>query len=425
MNRRDFLKSSGGVALFGTAPGLSGAFETQPTGPTISSVLAPWRPGMLDLHHINTGRGNATLAVMPDGTSLLIDAGASGTQGPAMCPARPDESGRPGEWIGRYVQRQLQGAGRTQQDNARLDYALITHLHGDHIGDVTAQSSASQDGKYRLTGISDVAEVVPVDTLIDRGWPAYDTPVRVSAPPALNYIAFVQAAAGRGMRVERVKVGSSDQIRLRTPERYPGFGVRMLSGNGAVWTGEGAESRSRFPQNAIQARDEITAENGLSIGLRIHYGAFSYFTGGDLNCDTNYGRETWRDVETPVAQASGQVSVSTCNHHGYFDACGPEFVRALRPRVWVLQSWHASHPALSTLANLYSQELYPGPRDVFCLGLHPAAGLACGRFSDQFKSRQGHVLVRVAPGGHKFQVLVIDDRDESGRVQAVFGPYAS
>jgi beta-lactamase superfamily II metal-dependent hydrolase len=416
MNRRDFLRTSGGAALFGAAPAFSSALESQLAG----SVLAPWSPGTLDLHHINTGRGNATLCVMPDGTSLLIDAGASGTQGPAMCPARPDESRRPGEWIGRYVQRELRATGQ-----AKLNYALITHLHGDHIGDVMAQSPPSRDGKYRLTGISDVAELVPIDTLIDRGYPAYDTPVRISAPPALNYIAFVQAAAERGMHAERVKVGSSDQIRLKTLERYPEFSVRMLSGNGAVWTGEGGESRSRFPQNAIQPRDEITVENSLSIALRIHYGAFSYFTGGDLNCDTNYGREPWRDAETPCAQAAGQVSVSTCNHHGYFDACGPEFVRALRPRVWVLQSWHASHPALSTLANLYSQELYQGPRDVFCLGLHPAAGLACGRFSDQFKSREGHVLVRVAPGGHSFQVIVVSDGDESGHVQAVFGPYSS
>jgi hypothetical protein len=69
--------------------------------------------------------------------------------------------------------------------------------------------------------------------------------------------------------------------------------------------------------------------------------------------------------------------------------------------------------------------LYPGPRDVFCLGLHPAAALGCARFSDMFKSSQGHVLVRVAPGGMEFSVLVLEDRDESNRVKAVFGPYPS
>ena len=117
--------------------------------------------------------------------------------------------------------------------------------------------------------------------------------------------------------------------------------------------------------------------------------------------------------------------MSTCNHHGYFDATGPDLVRALQPRVWILQSWHASHPAISVLANLYSPILYPGPRDVFCLSLHPAAALSCARFSDSFKSSQGHVLVRVAPGGAEYSVLVLEDGDESVRVKAIFGPYTS
>ena len=80
---------------------------------------------------------------------------------------------------------------------------------------------------------------------------------------------------------------------------------------------------------------------------------------------------------------------------------------------------------MSVLANLYSPVLYPGARDVFCLGLHPAAALSCARFSDLFKSSQGHVLVRVAPGGAEYSVLVLEDADESDRVKAVFGPYTS
>jgi len=40
-----------------------------------------------------------------------------------------------------------------------------------------------------------------------------------------------------------------------------------------------------------------------------------------------------------------------------------------------------------------------------------------------FKSSQGHALVRVAPGGADFSVLVLEDGDESDRVKAVFGPY--
>jgi hypothetical protein len=80
---------------------------------------------------------------------------------------------------------------------------------------------------------------------------------------------------------------------------------------------------------------------------------------------------------------------------------------------------------MSVLANLYSPILYSGARDVFCLSLNPATALTTARFSDRFKSSQGHVLVRVAPGGAEYSVLVLEGGDESGRVKAVFGPYTS
>jgi len=422
MNRREFLQASGGLAVCGVGAGLAPAFATESAA---SSTLRPWQPGFLDIHHISTGRGNSALAIMPDGTSLLIDAGASGTQGAAMNPARPDGSRRPGQWITRYVQRQLQAAGKAEA-KAGLDYALLTHLHGDHIGDVTAQSPESSYGGYKLTGVSDVAEVMPIGKLIDRGFPSYNYPATVTDATGLNYIQFAKAIAGRGTAVEQIQVGSSSQItQLRGPEMSPEFAVRVIAGNGQVWSGKDESSVSHFPPQAGGNAAQLANENSCSIALRFSYGRFSYFTGGDLNCDINYGRDPWRDIETPAARVSGPVSVSTCNHHGYFDATGPEFVRAVQPRVWVLQSWHASHPAMSVLANLYSTVLYSGPRDVFCLGLHSAAALSCARFSDSFKSSQAHVLVRVEPGGKEFSVLVLSDADERDQVVAVFGPYAS
>lgn len=417
MNRREFLQATSGLTALGAV--LPPAFAVEQASAGLP--LASWQQGFLDIHHINTGRGNSTLAIMPDGTSLLIDAGASGTQGPAMNAARPDSSLRPGEWIARYVQRHLKATSRTE-----LDFALLTHLHGDHIGDVTAQSPVSKHGGYKLTGISDVAEVMQIGKLIDRGYPGYNYPAPVKDSAALNYIEFVKLAEELGLKVERVRVGSTSQItQLYGRERYPEFSLRVIAGDGEVWTGEGEASRALFPAEVSVGSNPTSMENGCSISLQLKYGGFSYLTCGDLNCDTNYGRDPWRDVETQAARVAGPVSVATCNHHGYFDATGPEFVRAVRPRAWILQSWHASHPALSTLANLYSTELYPGERDVFCLGLHPAAALACGRFSDRFKSNQGHVLVRVMPGGTEYSLLVLEDGDESNRVKAVFGPYRS
>jgi hypothetical protein len=104
MNRREFLRNSGGMAALSSGLGLSGlALPAFALLDSATATLQPWQPGNLDIHHINTGRGNSALAILPDGTSLVIDAGASSTTGPTMCEARPDASLRPGQWIARYI----------------------------------------------------------------------------------------------------------------------------------------------------------------------------------------------------------------------------------------------------------------------------------------------------------------------------------
>jgi hypothetical protein len=161
------------------------------------------------------------------------------------------------------------------------------------------------------------------------------------------------------------------------------------------------------------------------VSLRLQYGGFRYYTGGDLTCDTDYGRLPWHDIEAPVAEAAGAVSVAVANHHGYFDACGPSAVRILRPRVWILPTWHVSHPAMSVLANLFSEDLYPGERAVFATGMTPEALLTTDRFSRLLKSSEGHVVVRVPRRGGEFSVFVVDAKDERGRVASAFGPFAA
>jgi hypothetical protein len=97
----------------------------------------------------------------------------------------------------------------------------------------------------------------------------------------------------------------------------------------------------------------------------------------------------------------------------------------MRARIYVLQSWHASHPALATLDRLYSPILYAGDRDVLATGPVQAAELADARLSDKMLSQQGHVVVRVAPGGKTFEVIVLDDSNEEGTIKGRFGPYLS
>jgi len=419
LSRRGFLSASLALAASRLLPAqIHGGVENALAD---SSRMEPWQRGLLDIHHISTGRGNSVLVICPDGTSMLIDAGAVKAPSEALAAAEPNSSRRPGEWIGRYALRHLSAAPRRE-----LDYVVLTHFHGDHIGEVAPDSPAAPNGDYRLTGISDVAELLPIRNLIDRGYPNYDYPALSADDSVKNYIRFVRATEKRGTKFEKPVVGSSSQIALQHSRNdFPTFTVRNLAANGEVWTGHGSDAQNLFPSLSKLKPEEYPTENSCSTALRFDYGAFRYYIGGDLTCDTRFGTAPWLDVETPVAKASGPVNVSALNHHGYFDATGPDFVRAMRSRIYILQAWHASHPALSTLDRLYSPILYTGDRDVIATGLTEAASVADARLSDKMLSQHGHVIVRVSPQGKQYQVFVLDDTKEDIPVKAKFGPFTT
>jgi len=418
--RRAFLKAAAGMLTAGLlSTDAAALWKSGAIGDTVPG-LPPWQPGVLEIHHLDTGRGNCSVVIGPDGTSMMIDAGDAHSAERTMAPARPSASRRAGEWIARYVQRQLDRTG-----SSGLDVAFMTHLHGDHVGEVVADSPRSAHG-YRLTGIADVAETILPIAMIDRGWPDYRYPAAPTDPSALNYIALAKSAAQRGTKMQQATAGSTQQLALRhNAALYPGFRARVLSVNGEVWTGSGNEASALFPPLDGLEAAAMPTENMCSASMLIEYGAFRYYSGGDLTCDTDYGRFPWHDIESAVAHAAGPVSVATANHHGYFDACGPTAVRALQPRVWIVPTWHVSHPAMSVLANLFSKELYPGDRSVFATGVTAEAMLTNERFSRNLASSDGHVVVRVPAGGHEFSVHVINAEDEAGAMVKSFGPFAS
>ena len=42
-----------------------------------------------------------------------------------------------------------------------------------------------------------------------------------------------------------------------------------------------------------------------------------------------------------------------------------------------------------------------------------------------YQSQQGHIIVRVLPGGKNYYVIILDDSHEAMLVKNVFGPYTS
>ena len=47
----------------------------KPNKSLVGKSLPAWSEGYLDIHTISSGRGECLLIVMPDGTSMVIDAG--------------------------------------------------------------------------------------------------------------------------------------------------------------------------------------------------------------------------------------------------------------------------------------------------------------------------------------------------------------
>lgn len=406
--------------------------------------LTPWKPGYLDLHHINTGRGSSAYFIFPDGTSLLFDAGEEDPTEPRTVSARnsvirPDSSRRPYEWIAEYIK-----AASPSNHSPVIDYAILSHFHDDHMGAWYKGAPRSSKGDYILSGITGVAELIPVKTLFDRGYPAYDIPYdmkskayedRLKKMPGgarywegfHNYLSFVKQREQDKLVTSQLKPGSAEQISMLYDARaYPGFQVRNLKSNDRIWNGKDTGTIGLFPVIRGTEAAQLPSENALSQGILINYGDFKYYTGGDIPGNVQYGQPAWMDVETPLSRSVGRVSVATMDHHGNRDAVNENMVKILRPRVWIEQSWSSDHPGQEVLIRLTTPFLYEGPRDLFTTNmLQPNRDVIGPLIDKSYKSQQGHILVRVLPGGKQYYVIILDDSQPGLIVKDLFGPYES
>ena len=59
----------------------------------VGDVYPGWKEGQMDIHHIYTGRGEASFLILPDATTMLIDVGdhdPTFEQYPLMAEPMPD-----------------------------------------------------------------------------------------------------------------------------------------------------------------------------------------------------------------------------------------------------------------------------------------------------------------------------------------------
>ena len=394
----------------------------------VGESLPAWKEGEMEIHHINTGRGNATFFLLPDGTTLLIDAGALDPTDPRTQSARntkaaPNDQKQPGEWIARYIRKVMANA----QLEPVLNYAQITHFHDDHMGMPFDKSAKAASGDYFLTGITEVAEYIPVQKIIDRGYPDYAYPQPQNDKVMKNYKRFVDWKSKNGITFEQSKPGHNDQITLkRNSAPYTQiFEIRNVIANGELWTGLGTNTRSLFPELKSLKAGQYPSENMCSIGVRLSYGKFDYFSGGDMPGVLQFGAPFWNDVETPVSKIVGPVEAQILDHHGNRDSQNESLLGALRPRTIIIPTWSSDHPGHDVLARIYNQQIYAGDRDVFATDMLEANKLVIGEMLDLLKSSKGHIVIKVAKGGDSYQVVILDDSNEDLRVKKVFSGYQS
>lgn len=385
----------------------------------IGKPLPAWEEGYLDITAINTGRGESTFFILPDATTLLVD-GAGSTISPENPfpppPQKPDANVSPGQTIVNYINHFM------PKSCTKLNYILLSHFHSDHMGGYNSDLLFSPDSSFKMSGISEIGRKIPVEIIIDRGYPQYDYPADLtSKEDVANYIKFTKwAMKNYNCRIEGFEVGSNSQIKLKKdPSKYKMFEIRNIVGNGRVWTGKGSNWVNTFPENRQELISANPNENIFSNGFILTYGKFDYFSAGDLQYD---GKAIfpWKDIETSVSKVVTNVEVMKANHHGTSNTNGINLLNKLLPQTVLINVWRNVQPNPETVDRFYSTNI---ACNIFLTNLSKDNRNRLSDYVSKLRSTQGHVVVRVNPKGSEYTVYVLDDSNELYIVRQIFGPY--
>ena len=280
--RRTALAIIAVVALVGAA-----AHGQTATPPVVRVPVQA--PGTIELYFIDTEGGQSVLLVSPSNgilgarETLLIDAG--------------NLTNPPGRDADRIV------AAMKDAGVDRIDYMVISHFHGDHVG-----------------GAAAIADKVPIRRVYDPG-PFAD---ELAGNRAAGFNSYLPVRAK--MHVTVPKPGAKIPV--------AGLDVNIVSSAGEVTTMPVPGVRgvaNPLCATAQQREQDNTPNNFESIGMTIDFGKFRYLDLADL---------TWNQEIQLVCPRNllGTFALYRTTRHGT-DWSGAEvMVHTVRPRVAVMNN---------------------------------------------------------------------------------------
>jgi competence protein ComEC len=278
------------------------------------AVAAPLCAASKDLNvwFIDVEGGQSTLFLTPAGQSVLIDTGF------------PGNNGRDADRI---------AAAAKDAGVKQIDYLLITHYHGDHVGGVPA-----------------LAERLPIKTFIDHGETVEHT------------------AAGQKLYDDYMNlVAKGNHIVVKPGDKLPiqGLDWTIVSAAGKVLEKPLPGAGKPNPSCAsYKPKDTDPTENAQSTGSRIVFGKFRAVDLGDLTWNKEH------DLMCPENRL-GEVDVYIVSHHGQDISGSPVLVNALHPKVAIMDNGERKGGTIEAWDTIHAS---PGLLDIWQLHFSAAGG---------------------------------------------------
>jgi L-ascorbate metabolism protein UlaG (beta-lactamase superfamily) len=283
---------------------------------------------MTTFYFVDVGHGNSTFVVAPSGEVLVLDAGP------------PQATKRILDFM-------------AQNGIARIDYMLVTHFEGDHMG-----------------AVGQIAAKVPIANFVDHGenvtYGKQDDWWRERRGPWMHGNGWGRHSDQLFDEYRQARE-KGRYIPVKPGDRVPvkGVEVTIVSAGGKIIQDPLVKgARTPAACASIDRRADDDAEDGQSVGLVLRHGKFRFVYLGDL---------TWNPANSLFCPRNliGPVDAYLATHHGqsmtdrlgpyYFglSCCSAAEVNGLHPRVAILSMGAQGHKE-ATPAAIEMLRSFPG-----------------------------------------------------------------